>query len=221
MKKILSVLTIMLAAIFVVGCSSSENREVNTPEVPQKTLADYEGVWEDIDNDTAFVSISSTGEVLYYSRNGVMGSGIGILNENMINVQNEYTGKKDELKVVQTSSGIKIYGKIYSKTYDGYYSPVWNLKKSNEAFVNSFAGDTWSYGWSNICPYFKDGLTQDRYIFTSNNVCTLSYHNNKHGDYIGESYFYIPRKYKNTTKFMFAHSYKENSDKTFILEYKE
>lgn len=220
MKKILSVLAILLAAFFIVACSN-EGREDTIPEEPQKTLADYEGVWEDINNDTAFVSIATTGEILYYNCNGVMGRGIGVLSKNTISVLNEYTGKRDELKIAQTASGIKISGKVCSKTYNGNYTPIWNLRKTNETFVNSFAGDVWSWGWTNMCPYFKDGLTQERYMFTSNNVCTISYHNNKHGDYIGDSYFYIPRKYKNTTKFMFAHAYTENSDKTFFLKYKD
>lgn len=82
-----------------------------------------------------------------------------------------------------------MYGKVGSKTNKGNYTPVWELRKTDETFVNSFAGEVWSWGWTNMCPYFKDGLTQNKYMFTSNNVCTLSYHNNKHGDYIGESYF--------------------------------
>lgn len=218
MKKTLSVLAIILAPYFIVACSS-DSKEDTIPEEPQMTLADYQGVWEDIHNDTAFISISANGEVLYYKQNGVMGRGIGILADNTISITNGYTGSRDELKIEPTINGLRVYGKVGSKTNKGNYTPVWELRKTDETFVNSFAGEVWSWGWTNMCPYFKDGLTQNRYMFTSNNVCTLSYHNNKHGDYIGESYFYIPRKYKNTTKFMFAHAYTENSDKTIFLKY--
>lgn len=67
MKKILSVLTIILAPFFIVACSS-DSKEDSIPEEPQMTLADYQGVWEDIHNDTAFISISANGEVLYYKQ---------------------------------------------------------------------------------------------------------------------------------------------------------
>lgn len=53
MKKILSVLAIILAPYFIVACSS-DSKEDTIPEEPQMTLADYQGVWEDIHNDTAF-----------------------------------------------------------------------------------------------------------------------------------------------------------------------
>lgn len=46
MKKILSVLAIILAPYFIVACSS-DSKEDTIPEEPQMTLADYQGVWED------------------------------------------------------------------------------------------------------------------------------------------------------------------------------
>lgn len=84
-----------IAPFFIVACSS-DSKEDTIPEEPQMTLADYQGVWEDIHNDTAFISISANGEVLYYKQNGVMGRGIGILADNTISITNEYTGSRDE-----------------------------------------------------------------------------------------------------------------------------
>ncbi len=47
----------ILAALFI-ACSNKEGED-NIPKKPQKTLADYEGVWEYENNDTLFMSISS------------------------------------------------------------------------------------------------------------------------------------------------------------------
>lgn len=55
-------MAIMIAAFSMVACSG-DSREDNIHEDTQKTLADYDGVWEDEDNDTLFISISANGNI--------------------------------------------------------------------------------------------------------------------------------------------------------------
>ena len=101
MKKILIFMAIMIAAFSMVACSS-DSREDNIPEDIQKTLADYDGVWEDDSNDTIFIAISSNGMIKYYCGTHYMGNGIGYLKENTIYVPNEYTGMTDEFAITET-----------------------------------------------------------------------------------------------------------------------
>ena len=80
-------MAIMIAAFSMVACSS-DIREDNIHEDTQKTLADYDGVWEDEDNDTLFISISANGNIKYYCGSIYMGNGIGVLNGNTLVVYN-------------------------------------------------------------------------------------------------------------------------------------
>ena len=192
--------------------------EPNTPVITPKTLTDYQGVWIDVKNDTLFISISSTGIVTYYGGNGKIGQGMGVLQDNCITILNEYTGKTDKIWITTNDGNInsargEIGGKTNSKEY--YYA-TWSLKQSQEPVVTTFSGDVWANGWNSTNPHFPDGLTQTRYVFTGNNTCIIFYHNNRHGDYMGDTLFYIPRIF-NGKKLAIYHYSNSITDKTYIL----
>ena len=214
MKKILMFMAIMIAAFSMVACSS-DSREDNIHEDTQKTLADYDGVWEDEDNDTLFISISANGNIKYYCGSIYMGNGIGVLNGNTLVVPNEYTGMTDEFELSGSVDNLRLKCKLKDGiNKDAYCSITLNLHKTNESLA-LFTGDVWM-------PKLYFGSTdrkswqQWRMQVTSNNSSLYYLHHNTYGIMKQYGLYSIQRQYKNKYKFLYSH-FSDNDDHKIVV----
>ena len=209
MKKILSVLAILLAAFFIVACSN-EGREDAIPEEPQKTLADYEGIWEDENNDTLFISISANGKIKYYCGKYIAGNGFGVLDDNVISVSNEYSGLTDKFQITNTKYGIEV--KCYSPdrlNSSATYYKVLNLKPANESMA-LFTGDLWAGDLWFGALGGQGERTQYRISINSETSASHYNYSNKKGIVWEEGLYCIQRRYHNSKKFIYCHPSSES-----------
>lgn len=219
--KYYKILACTLAVLSFSNCSNENNIVISQQPPVQKTLDGLSGLWEGVDNDTTFIAITKGGEVVYYASRDVMGRGSGKIDKDTIVIYNGYTGTKDFFYIdEETGTRLSVTWKIGSKIHPNTYKiSKKTYRKTNETVVTSFAGDMWLFGWNTIDPYFKEGLTQKRLLFTSDNTCITNYYNSKYGERTGDAFFYIPRLYKNKTKLAFTHSTKSINDIVWIVKY--
>ena len=217
MKKILSVLAILLAVFFIVACDN-EGIEDSLPKESQKTLADYEGVWEDEENDTIFIAISSNGIVKYYCGSHSMGNGLGVLDKNTLSVPNEYTGMTDKFTIRETKDGLRINCSLKDGVNIGAYcSKTLNLKKTTEATA-SFAGDVWTQdGWFGSTLWST--WSQWRINVTSNNSAIYYNYHRTNGISKEHGMYCVQRLYHNKTKFLYSHFTGDSFGKLYIFWY--
>lgn len=209
MKKNFAMLAVMLAAFFIAACSNEE-REDNIPEDPQKTLADYEGVWEDENNDTLFISISANGKIKYYFGEHIVGNGFGVFDRNVISVSNEYSGLTDKFQITDIKGGIKVgcYSPDRLNPSATYYK-VLKLKPVNESMA-LFTGDLWAGNlWSGTLGG-QGERTQYRISINSETSASHYKYSNKNGIVWEEGLYCIQRTYHNSKKFIYCHPYSES-----------
>lgn len=205
-------MAIMIAAFSMVACSS-DSREDEVPDNPQDkktTLADYEGVWEN-GNDDMFFSVTSDGYVLYNLWECMLGRGKGTLRNDTLIVKNEYSKRTDSLvlyKPVEDQLAIrgKVFGKNTGKAYNanGLY---FSLNKEKVPII-SFAGDYWTTP-GGLNAYF--GSFDEKYIVLNDYVFQrqISY---KSGRYETREYYYVPREInsKSGTRRLYYAGYKDD-----------
>lgn len=216
MKKVFLLSVIILAALFIVACSNG-GEEDNTPQKPQKTLADYEGVWECENNDTLFISISSNGKIKYYFGNNIVGNGFCMLDKNVISVPNEYWGLTDKFQITDTKDGIKIECYTPNKLNP---SSIWHttfkLKPANESMA-LFTGDLWAGGsWFGALGGVGE-KTQYRISINSETSASHYEYSNKKGIIWEEGLYCIQRTYHNSKKFIYCHPYSSESSDYFEI----
>nr|DAG40630.1 MAG TPA: protein of unknown function DUF4969 [Caudoviricetes sp.] len=208
MKKILSV-GIILTTFFIVACSNEESED-NIPKEPQKTLADYEGVWEDVNNDTLFISISANGKIKYYCGKYIVGNGFCVLDKNIISISNEYSGLTDKFQITDTKDGlvVKCYSPDRLNSYATYYT-VLHLKPANESTA-LFTGDLWAGdAWSGTLGG-QGERTQYRISINSETSASHYKYSNKKGIVWEEGLYCIQRTYHNSKKFIYCHPSSES-----------
>ena len=187
-------MAIMIAAFSMVACSS-DSREDEVPGNPQDkktTLADYEGGWEN-GNDDMFFSVTSDGYVLYNLWECMLGRGKGTLRNDTLIVKNEYSRRTDSLvlyKPVEDQLAIrgKVFGKDTGKAYNAY-GLYFSLNKEKVP-ITSFAGDYWTTP-GGLNAYF--GSFDEKYIVLNDYIFQrqISY---KSGRYETREYYYVPRE---------------------------
>lgn len=212
MKKLLLLLAVMLLGAC---CDNSKNDVVEEP--PQKILADYQGVWKGVDNDTSFISISHSGIVSYYYKKGAMGKGVGTLKNNTITIQNEYTGKMDVLEIKQVGKILNITGKISSRTYQyGSYPISWKVERDCDSYA-SFSGDIWTQSlWFGSTAWY----TWEQWrinILGENSAIYYKYH--KTNGISKEHGMYCLQRRFNGLKFLYCHFTEDDNDDTTVFWY--
>ena len=187
-------MAIMVAAFSMVACSS-DSREDEIPDTSQDkktTLADYEGVWEN-ENDDMFFSVTSDGYVLYNLWECMLGRGKGTLRNDTLIVKNEYSKRTDSLVLYKpVEDQLMIRGKVFGKdTGKAYYAYGLHFNLNKEKVpVTSFAGDYWTTP-GGLNAYF--GSFDEKYIVLNDYIFQrlISY---KYGRYETREYYYVPRE---------------------------
>lgn len=211
-------LAIMLAVVLFASCSNDSGNVII--EQPQKTLADYNGVWESVNNDTMFIAISSDGIVSYYFNKYAYGKGLASFNNGVLSAHNERTGGKDVLKLSEKNNGtLHITGNVTGlKLIDSSYIIDDHFVKTDENIV-SFSGDLWRpVLWSGYLGG-QGERTQWRMDVTSNNSAAFYKFSTTKGKLKEYGLYCIQRKYKNKIKFLYSHFTEEDNDKSVIFYY--
>lgn len=187
------------------GYDSTNSEKVDEP---RNTIDKIAGVWEALDNDLFFISISPQGKVSYCFSRCTMGIGHGILKEKELVVENDYSGYSDKLDVNIVNGTMFIKGAIRKKGTNENEDIMLSLRKVDEENVYSFVGKFWSerflsaiYGWGT-----------ETLSFVGDNVAQYRKYVNKDMKILSEDvWYYIPRKHRTRREIVYFNTSKSTT----------
>ncbi|MCS2333628.1 hypothetical protein [Bacteroides sp. BFG-606] len=146
-----------------VGCSKEDegydSPNSNETNESENTIDKIAGVWESLNNDLFFISISPQGRVSYCFSQYTMGIGYGTLKNGELVIENDYSGYSDKLYMDITGEIMNLRGLIKKKKTDENEGIKLSFKKVNEKNVYSFIGQFWNPGVSMGGGYTSESLS--------------------------------------------------------------
>ena len=133
------------------GYDSLNSNEINESEDVIDKIA---GVWESLDNDLFFISISPQGKVSYCFSQYTMGIGYGILQNGELVIENDYSGYSDKLDVDITGEIMHIKGLLKKKGTGENEGVMLSLKKLMKRMCILLLDD---FGKKTSCMLFTAG----------------------------------------------------------------
>lgn len=198
MRKVINLTSLFVAMLLMFFACSKDDRESALSDIviesePKNTIDKIIGVWESLNNDLFFISISPQGKVSYCFSQHTMGIGYGTLRGKKLVIENDYSGCSDKLDVDITSETIHIRGVIKKRGTDENEVIMLSFKKVDEKNVYSFVGEFWKPLTGLHVIY---GSVQETLSFISDNISQYRYYVVKTGKVLRESvWYYIPRKH--------------------------
>ena len=192
----------------IFSACSKDDTECNVSNVtiedePKNTINKIAGVWESLDNDLYFISISPQGKVSYCFSEYTMGIGYGKLYGKELTLDNDYSEYLDKLSVEITNNAMYIKGLIKKKGTNENESIVQSFKKVDERNVYSFIGQFWK-PLSGLSPIYGD--VQHTLSFVGEHTAQYKFYVVKTGKIIRESlWYYIPRTHHERGNIVYVH----------------
>lgn len=188
-----------------VGCSKEDegydSPNFNETNESENTIDKIAGVWESLNNDLFFISISPQGRVSYCFSQYTMGIGYGTLKNGELVIENDYSSYSDKLDVDITGEIMHVKGLIRKKGTEENEGVILSLKKTNEENVYSFIGQFWKadflhvvYGWGT-----------ETLSFVGDNIAQHKKYTDK-GKILDDAvWYYIPRKHHKEGEIIYCH----------------
>lgn len=187
------------------SCTKEEDSNSPIPDEvdePKNTIDNIVGVWESVNNDLFFISISTQGRVSYCFNRYTMGIGHGTLIEKKLIIENDYSGFSDELYVENTNDILYLRGSLKKKGTNENESISLSFKKINEEIVNSYIGQFWK-GLVSL----GGGYTDSSLSFLGENIVQYKRYKRGSWDVSHESlWYYIPREHHKIGSIIYAGS---------------
>lgn len=206
MKKHFNIILLVTALFLSFSACSKDDKEFESPNIvedePRNTINKIAGVWESVNNDLFFISISTQGRVSYCFNRYTMGIGHGTLIEKKLTIENDYSGFSDELYVENTNDILYLRGLLKKKGTNENESISLSFKKIDEENVYSFIGQFWT-GLVSL----GGGYTDSSLSFVGDNVVQYKRYKRGSWDVSHESlWYYIPREHHKLGRIIYAGS---------------
>ena len=144
----LVVLACVVTSCLFFSCNPNNNEITTTYEnsnnktnKPQNLISDLIGVWQGVNNQLLFLSVSPSGKVSFCLDYLVMGYGTAKYISDTLIINDDYLGCTDKIEITKNNNYLYVHGKINKHKSNEQNILHIRLENTDEAHVLSFAGD--------------------------------------------------------------------------------